>query len=63
VDTRWRGKMSKAEQAAQMLAAAKERQPRRQSKRGKVWVDSTLQVARSWLKKVVSKEHQERSKS
>jgi len=55
--------MSKAEQAAQMLAAAKERQPRRQSKRGKVWVDSTLQVARSWLKKVVSKEHQERSKS
>jgi len=54
--------MSKSEQAAQMLAAAKERQPRRQSGRGKVWVDSTLQVTRSWLKKVISKEHQERIK-
>lgn len=54
--------MSKAEQAARMLAVAMEKQPR-QSKRGKVWVDATLQVTRSWLKKVVSKEHQERNKS
>lgn len=63
MDTRWRQVMSKVEQAAKMLAMAKERQPKRQSKRGKVWVDATLQVDRSWLARVVSKEHQERNKS
>lgn len=55
--------MSKVEQAAKMLAMAKERQPKRQSKRGKVWVDATLQVDRSWLAGAVIKEHRERNKA
>lgn len=38
-----------------------ENQPKRQTraKRGKVWVDSTLQVTKSWLRKAVIKEHKD----
>ena len=53
--------MNKAEKAAQMLAWAKEKYPKREIKRGKVWVDANLQVARSWLAKAISKEHKERN--
>lgn len=54
--------MSKTERAAQMLAMAIEKQPKRQAKRGKFWIDETLQVNKSWAAKLVLAEHKSRSK-
>lgn len=51
--------MNKIKQAESMLVMAQEKQPRQQTLRGKIWVDATLQVQRSWLRGAVIAEHKD----